>query len=205
MDTTFRYLISVAVSQNLEMRLMDVVIAYLYGDLDTEIYMKIPEGFTLPKAKPMSMYSIQLRRSLYGLKQSGRMWYNHLSEYLSKRGHENNPICLCLFIKKILKAFVIVAIYVDDINLIGTLEEQVLQRFGMDKAHPLSTPLVIRSLDIKKDPYHPIEENEEVLGLKVPYLSVNGALMYLAQCIRPNISFSVNILAKYSSAPTQRH
>ena len=31
--TIFRYLISLAVSQNLEMRLMDVVTAYLYGDL----------------------------------------------------------------------------------------------------------------------------------------------------------------------------
>ena len=83
--------------------------------------------------------------------------------------------------------------------------EKVLKRVGMDKIHSLSTPMVLRSLDIKKYPYRPIEENEEVLGLKVPYLSVNGALMYLAQCIRPNISFSVNILAKYSSAPTQRH
>ena len=65
--------------------------------------------------------------------------------------------------------------------------------------------MVVRSLDIKKDLYHPIEENEEVLGPKVLYLSVVGALMYLAQCIRPDILFSVNLLARYSSAPTQRH
>ena len=59
--TTFRYLISLAVSQNLEMRLMDVVTAYLYGDLDIEIHMKILKGFPLPEAKPRSTYSIQLR------------------------------------------------------------------------------------------------------------------------------------------------
>ena len=41
--TTFRYLISLAMSQNLEIRLMNVVTAHLYGDLDIEIYMKIPE------------------------------------------------------------------------------------------------------------------------------------------------------------------
>ena len=58
--------------------------------------------------------------------------------------------------------------------------EKVLKRFGMDKAHTLSTPMSIRSLDIKKDPYRPIEKNEEVLSSKVPYLSVVGALMYLA-------------------------
>ena len=37
---TFRYLISLAVSKNLEIRLMDVVTAYLYGSLDSDIYMK---------------------------------------------------------------------------------------------------------------------------------------------------------------------
>ena len=47
---TFRYLISLAVSKGLDMRLMDVVTAYLYGSLDANVYMKIPEGFTLPDA-----------------------------------------------------------------------------------------------------------------------------------------------------------
>ena len=36
---TFRYLISLAVSEKLHMRLMDVVTAYLYGKLDTDIYI----------------------------------------------------------------------------------------------------------------------------------------------------------------------
>ena len=83
--------------------------------------------------------------------------------------------------------------------------EKVLKRFGMDKTHPLNTPMVVQSLDIKKDQYRSIEENEEVLGPEVPYLSVIGALMYLAQCTRLDIAFSVNLLARYSSAPTQRH
>ena len=42
---TFRYLISLAIQEKLEMRLMDVVTAYLYGSLENDIYMKIPEGF----------------------------------------------------------------------------------------------------------------------------------------------------------------
>ena len=69
------------------------------------------------------MYSIKLQRSLYGLKQSGRMWYNHLSEYLLKERFENNQICPCVFIKKLESRFAIVAVYVDDLNLMGTLEE----------------------------------------------------------------------------------
>ena len=51
------------------------------------------------------------------------MWYNHLSEYLLKEGFENNPICPCVFIKKSESGFAIVAVYVDDLNLVGTLEE----------------------------------------------------------------------------------
>ena len=47
---TFRYLINLVVSKNLEMRLIDVVTTYLYGSLDSDIYMKIPEEFKMPEA-----------------------------------------------------------------------------------------------------------------------------------------------------------
>ena len=120
---TFRYLISLAVSKKLEMRLMDVVTAYLYESLDSDIYMKIPEGFKMPEAlitKPKEIYSIKLQRSLYGLKHSGRMWYNRLSNYLINKGYVNNVICPCIFIKKIISGFVIIAVYVDNLNIIGT-------------------------------------------------------------------------------------
>ena len=69
------------------------------------------------------MYSIKLQGSLYELKQSGRMWYSRLNEYLIKEGYVNNPICLCIFIKKSETGFAIIAVYVDDLNLVGTLEE----------------------------------------------------------------------------------
>ena len=42
----FRFFISLVAKENLDMRLMDVVTAYLYGSLDNDIYMKIPEGYT---------------------------------------------------------------------------------------------------------------------------------------------------------------
>jgi hypothetical protein len=86
----------------------------------------------------------------------------------------------------------------------STYTEKVMKYFYMEKAHPLSTPMV-RSLDVKKDTFRPREDGEEILGHKVPYLSVIGALMYLANCTRPDIAFSVNLLVRYSSAPTQRH
>ncbi|GKV50529.1 hypothetical protein SLEP1_g57232 [Rubroshorea leprosula] len=208
---TFRFLISLAVSEGLQMRLMDVVTAYLYGSLDSDIDMKVPIGVKMPEAynsMPREIFSIKLKQSLYGLKQSGRMWYNCLSEYLLKEGYENNPISPCVFTKRSKSGFAIIAVYVDDINIIGTsgeLEkaieylkkefemkdlgttkfclglqiehlsngifvhqlnyvEKILKRFNMDKSHPLSSPMVVRSLDVKKDPFRPREDNEEILG-----------------------------------------
>ena len=110
------------------MQLMDVVTTYFYESIDTNVYMKIPKGFKLPEvmnSKPWSMYSIKLQQSLYGLKQSRRMWYNHLSQYLLKEGYVNNSICPCVFIKKVATGFEIIAVYVDDLNLNGTHEELI--------------------------------------------------------------------------------
>ena len=75
----------------------------------------------------------------------------------------------------------------------------------MDKAYPSKTPMVVRSLDMNKDQFRPRDENEELLGPEVPYLSAIGALMYIANCTRPDIAFAVNLLALHSAAPTRRH
>ena len=48
------------------------------------------------------------------------MWYQHLSQYLLSHGFKNDDICPCIFIKHYLKEFVIIAIYVDDLYIIGT-------------------------------------------------------------------------------------
>jgi hypothetical protein len=73
---TFRYLISRATQKHLSLLLMDVVTTYLYGSLDSDIYMKAPYGISVPNANVgRNMYCVKLNKSLYGLKQSGRMWY----------------------------------------------------------------------------------------------------------------------------------
>jgi hypothetical protein len=65
--------------------------------------------------------------------------------------------------------------------------------------------MVVRSLEKEKDIFRPREEGEEILGPHYPYLSLIGALMYLANSTRPDNAFAVNLLARYSSAPTKRH
>lgn len=62
-------------------------------------------------------------KSLYGLKQSGRMWYNHISDRLLKKGYTNSEDCPCIFIQRFQNGFCIISIYVDDLNIIGTKAE----------------------------------------------------------------------------------
>jgi len=83
--------------------------------------------------------------------------------------------------------------------------EKVLKSFNMDECHPLSRPMVVRSLGLDTDPFRPKMDDEDVLGPEVPYLSAIGALMYLASHTRPDICFSVNLLSRFSSCLTQRH
>jgi hypothetical protein len=47
---TFRYLISLTTQKRLSLQLIDVVTAYLYGSLDSDVYMKVPDGISIPIA-----------------------------------------------------------------------------------------------------------------------------------------------------------
>jgi hypothetical protein len=75
----------------------------------------------------------------------------------------------------------------------------------MDKSYPSKTPMVVQSLDMNKDQFRPKDEDEELLGPEVPYLSDIGALMHVANCTRPDIASAVNLLARHSAAPTKCH
>jgi hypothetical protein len=75
----------------------------------------------------------------------------------------------------------------------------------MDKAYPSKTLMVIRALEKDTGPFRPHQEREEMLGSKYSYLSVIGALIYLANNTRSDITFAVNLLARYSVAPTMCH
>lgn len=67
-----------AVHANLEMHLMDVITAYLYGSLDVDIYIKVPPSLEIRTPNvpaPEQYHGIKLHKALYGLKQCERMWY----------------------------------------------------------------------------------------------------------------------------------
>jgi hypothetical protein len=75
----------------------------------------------------------------------------------------------------------------------------------MDKAYLARTPMIVRALEKDKDPFKPREEGEEVLGQENTYLSVIGALIYLTNNTRLDITFAVNCLVRHNAAPTMHH
>ena len=97
--------------------------------------------------------------------------------------------------------------YINDGILVHqmTYTEKVLKRFNMADCHPLTSPMVVRSLGLDTDPFRPKMDDEDVLVPDMSYLSAIGALMYLASHTRHDISFAVNLLSRFSSCPTQRH
>jgi hypothetical protein len=71
---TFRYRIALVTQKRLSLQLIDVVTAYLYGSLDSNIHIKVPSGISVPNANVgRNMFCVKFIKSLYDLKQSGRI------------------------------------------------------------------------------------------------------------------------------------
>jgi hypothetical protein len=83
--------------------------------------------------------------------------------------------------------------------------QKVLEKFNMDKVYPSKTHMVVRNLEKDTDPFRPRQEEEVVLSSEYPYLSAIGALMDLTNNIRSDIAFAVNLVVRYSAAPTMHY
>ena len=77
--TSIRLLVSVAAAFDFEVEQMDVKTTFLHGDLEEKIYMKQLEGFVVKGKKALVC---KLKKSLYGLKQSPRMWYQKFDTFI---------------------------------------------------------------------------------------------------------------------------
>ena len=94
--TTLRYLLGVVAANDLELEQMDVKTAFLHGDLHENIYMSHPTGFT---ATGRDHLLYRLKKSLYGLNQAPRMWYEKFDSHIRQLGYRRSNFDSYLYVK----------------------------------------------------------------------------------------------------------
>ncbi|RVX22042.1 Retrovirus-related Pol polyprotein from transposon RE2 [Vitis vinifera] len=113
--TTVRAFLAIAASKNWELHQMDVHNAFLHGDLEEEVYMKLPPGFE--RSDPNLV--CRLRKSLYGLKQAPRCWFSKLVTALKGYGFLQSYSDYSLFTYTTGNVQINVLVYVDDLIISG--------------------------------------------------------------------------------------
>lgn len=81
--------------------------------------------------------------------------------------------------------------------------DEVLERFGMSDANPVSTPMN-PSEKLTKEMSPQTDAEREKMS-RVPYREAVGCLNYIAQSTRPDMVFSVNSLSRYNNNPGEKH
>ncbi|GJR50062.1 putative ribonuclease H-like domain-containing protein [Tanacetum coccineum] len=104
---------------------MDVKSAFLYGQIEEEVYVCQPPGFEDPD-HPDKVYKVV--KALYGLHQAPRAWYDTLATYLLSNGFQRGQIDQTLFIKSQQGHILLVQIYVDDI-IFGSTKKELCDEF----------------------------------------------------------------------------
>ena len=110
--TSIRAVLALVASWDLHLEQMDVKTAFLHGDLEEQIYMVQPEGFSQPGYEHLVC---KLRKSLYGLKQSPRQWYKRFDSYMIQIGYRRCEYDCCVYVKSLDDgSFIFLLLYVDD-------------------------------------------------------------------------------------------
>ena len=126
-------IISMAVLENWHMHGLDVRNAYLYSELDKEIYMEQPEGFSVPGK---ASHVLRLQQALYRLKQAGLAWWQALKQSMEELGFTSLASDTGVFYYRGEGSFIVMIIYVDDTifcrpskSLVLKLKEAFMKRW----------------------------------------------------------------------------
>jgi hypothetical protein len=103
---------------------LDVKNAFLHGDLHEEVYMEVPPGLASFGTKGKVC---RLKKSLYGLKQSPRAWFDRFRRAICDIGYAQCNCDHTVFYKHSSCKITILAVYVDDIIITGDDDEEILE------------------------------------------------------------------------------
>ena len=118
---SIRLIMYIAVLNNWPTMQLDFVLAFPQAVVETDIFMQIPQGFSLQGGN--RDYCLKLLNNLYGQKQAGRVWNQHLTKGLTEIGFTQSQNDPCVFWRNA----VILVIYTDDTIVIGPIDKEVQQ------------------------------------------------------------------------------
>ena len=121
--TSIRILMNIAIQEQLLCHHCDVNNAFLNADIDYDVYVRQPEGFTQDPS-----YSCKLNKSLYGLKQAANRWHATIVDFMLTQGLQQSIIDPCVFIRRQESTTLIILIWVDDL-IIAASDEYTLNNF----------------------------------------------------------------------------
>jgi hypothetical protein len=150
---SIRAAIALGVQHKLQLHQMDVSTAFLHGELAEEVYMKQPQGF-IEQGKEHLV--CQLKRSIYGLKQSPRRWNYALYNRLKEMGFKQTSGDPCLYIHLDSEGeMFLVAVYVDNIIVGGksdvimsAVKKEPSYKFEIKDLRPLHYFLGVKVIQI---------------------------------------------------------
>ena len=124
---SIRSLLHIAAHNNYKISQMDVKSAYLNANIDTELYLEQPKGYEYTYGNGNNLVW-RLKKSLYGLKQSGRMWNECFHSFLSANSFVQSLSDSCVYTKLEGKSIIILILFVDDV-LIASNDDIALTKF----------------------------------------------------------------------------
>ncbi|RVW50106.1 Retrovirus-related Pol polyprotein from transposon RE1 [Vitis vinifera] len=205
--TTVRVFLAIATTKQWYLHQLDVNNAFLHGDLNEEVYMQLPLGFSTPNDPRVC----KLKKSLYGLRQASRQWYSKLSSSLLKFGFSQAKTDSSLFIRQTSTSFIALLIYVDDVIIASNdlKEIDVVKKFlhesftikdldsGFSGSKPVGFPME-SSLKLTANDSSPL------LSDPASYRRLIGRLLYLT-ITRPDLVYAVQALSQFMSNPHSTH
>ena len=119
---SIRLVLALVSAFNWHTQQIDYVLAYPQAPVEREVYMEIPVGYDLDEGKSKRDYVLKLHANLYGQKQAGRVWYQHLSRRLVEQvGFTKSAVDECVFYR----GQVIYVLYTDDSIIVGPDQAEI--------------------------------------------------------------------------------
>lgn len=140
--STIRLIVALAAVLNWSICHMDVVTAFLNGTIKETIFMQQPPGFVADHQKHLVC---RLRKSLYGLKQSPRAWYEEVDSFLRTIGCTRSALDPNLYFFFDGSQTAIILLFVDDLlltgnssSLISSLKQKLQAKYRMKDLGPVT-------------------------------------------------------------------